>query len=368
MMKASEGEFSTQASDKSSELDGWTELLVKRKKFLDEIKALSKELNEVKEQNNKDRRELSAVLKDGKEKYQFIENSAELLRFWSHYVEEERVVLKAVKDSIRFLKISDIPSMYPLTHGYLYTIENKVIKLGPTKVVQISFLSSLKNVPNLPDSVGSDSKKSFTNKVDWYGGSLHAKQELSNIVFGYSQEFSEESFDVPISDELFKVKVKDCLKTWSDEESGSERETLLWFFRANTISEEERKNLWKLRIGNSLMITKEHYEILKYRLSHEGVKKNIDKLISDDIIRTIPDYRQSEAGIAMFDDIKTLLCLWQLYRPDIGYVQGMSYLIVMLFYYFEGFECFVLFANLMITKDVLHRSYTFDMDYVTQVD
>ena len=77
--------------------------------------------------------------------------------------------------------------------------------------------------------------------------------------------------------------------------------------------------------------------------------------------RTLPNYKNYPIGEQMYLSIEALLQMFYIYRPDIGYIQGMSFLIVMLFYYYEEIECFVLFCNLILTKKLLHSCYTFDM-------
>ena len=44
---------------------------------------------------------------------------------------------------------------------------------------------------------------------------------------------------------------------------------VLTFFRSNTITDESRRELWKLKIGNRLNISREHYLGLITRLKIE---------------------------------------------------------------------------------------------------
>ena len=69
-------------------------------------------------------------------------------------------------------------------------------------------------------------------------------------------------------------------------------------------------------------------------------------------------------GESMYQKLHHLLSLFQLYRPDIGYVQGMSFLIVMLYYFYDEFETFVVFCNLIITKPLIFACYDFNIPIV----
>ncbi len=204
---------------------------------------------------------------------------------------------------------------------------------------------------------GLKSVSSFEGNIE----TVFGKNDLADLLFGAAGE-SGENFDLPVSDELFNLRIKQFIEVGSPDVT--DRDTLLHFFRVNTISDEVRKQLWKMKISNQLGITSELFEILKQRLKEDGLKKSVDKLIVDDLNRTLPEYKKHAAGLAMFESVRQLLSLWHIYRPDFGYIQGMSYLMVMLFYYYEEFECFVLFSNLLLTREVFSNCYSFNLSYV----
>jgi len=59
---------------------------------------------------------------------------------------------------------------------------------------------------------------------------------------------------------------------------------------------------------------------------------------------------------------------YSLFRPDLGYVQGMSYVAGSILLHFgTEYETFMMFANLMNREDMLFNFYSFDMDKVTVV-
>ena len=184
--------------------------------------------------------------------------------------------------------------------------------------------------------------------------------------FSGAIDYDGSNYDMKTNDQLYRTKFKHII-TNSDEDF-PERESLFSFFQKYTISDEERKTLWKTRIGNSLRIDRELFESLKLRLKSDGIRPQFAKLIVDDLNRTLSNYKNYSVGQYMYDSVQELLSLFQIYRPDIGYIQGMSFLIVMLYYYYEEFECFALFCNLILTKKMTFKCYNFEIDEVSRFE
>ena len=122
----------------------------------------------------------------------------------------------------------------------------------------------------------------------------------------------------------------------------------------NGIPTSLRSKMWVMSLGNELQITKELYDILKDKRnvpsSMEKQVSSID-LITVDLSRTFPalQFFQYPDG-PYYPAFKTILECYSKFRPDIGYVQGMSYIVATLLLYMDEFEAFVCFCNL------LHRS------------
>ncbi|CAK9089316.1 unnamed protein product [Durusdinium trenchii] len=95
-----------------------------------------------------------------------------------------------------------------------------------------------------------------------------------------------------------------------------------------------REVVWPLAIGNVLRITPELFEI------YSRGKEQSTTCIAFDLPRTFPT-------LAFFDEAYTC------FRPDIGYVQGMSYLAAMLLLYLPSYQAFVGLCNLLNTPSVL---------------
>jgi len=104
-----------------------------------------------------------------------------------------------------------------------------------------------------------------------------------------------------------------------------------------------RKAAWQQGIGNQLRITPELYLIYKERATRqEG--------IGLDVRRTLPSLLLfGKRGEPLYDQLREVLEVYQCYRPDVGYVQGMSYVAAMLCLHIPNspYESFVCLANLL---------------------
>ena len=66
--------------------------------------------------------------------------------------------------------------------------------------------------------------------------------------------------------------------------------------------------------------------------------------------------------------LRNILQAYSVFRPDLGYVQGMSYIAASLLLHFEHeYETFLTFANIMNREDMLFDFYSFNMDKVNLV-
>nr|XP_057914351.1 TBC1 domain family member 12-like [Doryrhamphus excisus]XP_057914355.1 TBC1 domain family member 12-like [Doryrhamphus excisus] len=129
-----------------------------------------------------------------------------------------------------------------------------------------------------------------------------------------------------------------------------------------------RGRVWSLAIGNELNITAELYDIFlcrakeKWRSYSETSSVNDSEsdggasladressldLIKLDISRTFPSLFIFQKGGPYHDLLHSVLGAYTCYRPDIGYVQGMSFIAAVLILNLEEAEAFITFANLL---------------------
>jgi len=116
--------------------------------------------------------------------------------------------------------------------------------------------------------------------------------------------------------------------------------------------------VWNLAIGNELNISDELYEISVSRSkekvwTQDGSGHNDDgdesvaDLIKLDVSRTFPQLGLFQESGPLHSPLSTLLGAYVAYRPDIGYVQGMSFLAAMLLLNMKPSQAFICFANLL---------------------
>lgn len=118
-------------------------------------------------------------------------------------------------------------------------------------------------------------------------------------------------------------------------------------------------------------------------MDSRGLKESLDKRgtsfpqlsesttsqIEKDLDRTFPQQIKTVAeSVRMYKETRALLQLFAVYRPDIGYVQGMNYLATTLMSIFPLYEAFICFANLVLgngrDRTLLHSMYVFDVERI----
>ncbi|XP_066456803.1 TBC1 domain family member 12 isoform X2 [Eleutherodactylus coqui] len=128
-----------------------------------------------------------------------------------------------------------------------------------------------------------------------------------------------------------------------------------------------RGKVWSLAIGNELNITPELYEIFlsrakeRWKSFSETTSENESEdagvsvadreasleLIKLDISRTFPSLYIFQKGGPYHDLLHSVLGAYTCYRPDVGYVQGMSFIAAVLILNLEEADAFIAFANLL---------------------
>jgi hypothetical protein len=166
-------------------------------------------------------------------------------------------------------------------------------------------------------------------------------------------------------------------KHWSKQmRNSSSVQKLLWY----GIPPQVRPSAWSAIIGNDLKITEELFEIFKERgrLVRVGPRANGDvaelrgvdqeqinkehslRLIETDIPRTFPLLKIFHENGPLHEPLVDVLQAYVAYRPDIGYVQGMSYLASMLLLNTDTFNAFVALANLL-HQDIYYSFFRMDV-------
>uniref|UniRef100_A0A3Q2Q1H2 TBC1 domain family member 14 n=1 Tax=Fundulus heteroclitus TaxID=8078 RepID=A0A3Q2Q1H2_FUNHE len=124
-----------------------------------------------------------------------------------------------------------------------------------------------------------------------------------------------------------------------------------------------RGKVWSLAVGNDLNITHDLYNICLARAKEkwrtavpcaetEDVLDSSDRessleLIKLDISRTFPQLCIFQKGGPYYDVLHSILGAYTCYRPDVGYVQGMSFIAAVLILNLDTADAFIAFANLL---------------------
>ncbi|EQC32667.1 hypothetical protein SDRG_09643 [Saprolegnia diclina VS20] len=144
-----------------------------------------------------------------------------------------------------------------------------------------------------------------------------------------------------------------------------------------------RSTVWPLAIGNGLKITPEMYDIYRHRatkarsgemLPTEGREHTV-MLIHTDLPRTFPSLKLFDASGPYFEFLREVLETYACYRPDLGYIQGMSYIAALLCLHiptdrYLTFQCLAnvmvhehLFTFYLLKADLSHVYYAYYDDY-----
>lgn len=120
--------------------------------------------------------------------------------------------------------------------------------------------------------------------------------------------------------------------------------------------------VWQKAIGNKLQITPDRYNIFSnqartLRIKQQSMgslerstgseQQSPFRLIEVDVPRTFGSTQLFLKEGPYYKQLMEILETYAIYRPDVGYVQGMSYLAGMLLLYNDTYNTFVCFSNLL---------------------
>jgi hypothetical protein len=101
-----------------------------------------------------------------------------------------------------------------------------------------------------------------------------------------------------------------------------------------------------LLFWNIQRISQSLYELIKAKPDEVGEGTGC---LEADIPRTFPHLNEFfEQDVAMSDTLREVLTTFCIFRPEIGYMQGMSYFMgTILLHFGPPHECFKVFCNLL---------------------
>ncbi|XP_026171165.1 TBC1 domain family member 12-like isoform X1 [Mastacembelus armatus] len=144
------------------------------------------------------------------------------------------------------------------------------------------------------------------------------------------------------------------LPHWDTTKSSRRAQELWW----GGLPPSVRGRIWSLAIGNELNITAELYEIFLSRAKEKwtslsdtedgaSLAEPSVELITQDISRTFPSLCVFQKGGPYHNLLRNILGAYTCYRPDVGYVQGMSSIAAVLILNMGEAEAFISFSNLI---------------------
>jgi len=157
--------------------------------------------------------------------------------------------------------------------------------------------------------------------------------------------------------------LNDVLPNWKKKRHSYHIKSLCW----DGIPPKIREKVWRRAIGNRLKITKEIYNNMINNV--EKIKKDTNQqnnestvhLIQLDLLRTFPALAFFAEGSPMHNNLKNILEAYVSYCPEMGYVQGMSYIVAMLLLNMDEYHAFVAICNLL-NLDLLKSFYSIDLE------
>jgi hypothetical protein len=156
--------------------------------------------------------------------------------------------------------------------------------------------------------------------------------------------------------DMMRVWVEDILPFWERKRRLKSTERL-W---RRGLPPRVRGDIWLKQLGNTVAVTPELYEINVQKAQRlrgkpeEGLgKESTVRLVSQDISRTFNQFGFFREGSPLNLQLRDMLEAFALYRPDIGYVQGMSYLAGILLLNLEPYKAFIALVHIVSSPALL---------------
>ena len=172
--------------------------------------------------------------------------------------------------------------------------------------------------------------------------------------------------------EMLKKEWLSVLSSWNSSSRTTKKvKKLCW----EGIPPSLRGIAWSKIIGNKLHITPELFEINRERARQIRLRQSLSdetkrgeetinresslRLIEIDIPRTFPHLQIFHEGGPLFESLRDVLQTYVCYRPDVGYVQGMSFIASMFVLNMDSLSSFISLSNIL-NEDMYFDIYRLD--------
>jgi len=190
---------------------------------------------------------------------------------------------------------------------------------------------------------------------------------------------------------LSKIWINDIIPKWSEKKK--EKKIKEYFYMG--LPDNVRGKVWMLCLGNRFSITKEYYEIQvknskeileKYKINKKNEKEIINPINNENEIKDVSVIKDKEKSINIIDldiertfpylgifkgdspmaqDLREILRVFVISRPDIGYIQGLSFIAGILLLNMDKFKAFISLMNLILNPIML-PFYKMDNESIQQ--
>ena len=126
-----------------------------------------------------------------------------------------------------------------------------------------------------------------------------------------------------------------------------------------------RKHVWRSLIGNGLSISRPLFRIYFQKCVKQV---EVDPKIKQRVGCTFRHFQKLKRYKKAMKEAQVLLQMFSYYRPDLGYVQGSSCVLLMLLMHFAPFQSFTLFCNLVLGRAELFKLFTMDTEFIDSVN
>ncbi|KAF1745246.1 hypothetical protein MXB_5211 [Myxobolus squamalis] len=211
-----------------------------------------------------------------------------------------------------------------------------------------------------------NNEKNIQKQLSYYNNKIKKEENVSNLIFKWKNKV------IPNWNTMYKCYNNETKSMW-------------WEGLPSCI----RSIVWKLATENNLQLTKSFIKILlneseqNIDLYHNGKlidhedksklngcvstykTKQIIRMIELDVNRTYPHLNIFQTNAPLHLPLKLVLSAYCCFRKDIGYVQGMSFIVALLLLNIDTVDTFIVFANMMnnplrialftLREDLLHH-------------
>ena len=296
-----------------------------------------------------------------------------------------------IKSNLNFININN--------SSHTKDFSNNSVRFSSTYLNELEqSMLELKNYIEIVAPSDSDTIESVTNKLTFRPKNLpkktkeeedyHRKLVEENrklyLESLHKKQMKEMEYKKRLEKKMIKMQkmsqiwLNEIIPNWTEKRKDKKIKEYFYMGLPDTV----RGRVWMLCLGNRFSITKEYYEIQvknskeileKYKINKKEemndntndniIKDEIDLKIKDkeksiniielDIERTFPYLGVFRGDSPLAQDLREILRVFVISRPDIGYIQGLSFIAGILLLNMDKFKAFISLMNLILNPIML---------------